>query len=317
MTLGLVCDACSAFNPLGTAACAACGVTLGVLGTAAAPAPIAAGAETVTQRRCAHCNSLVNAGNKFCGNCGKPVEEARITTAKERQAPKTMFFSVMQSPGRAKLILIKGDGYDGVSYVLSATEHVAGRSEGEILFPDDTLLSPRHANFIYKDGRLFVRDENSTNGVFLRMKRPERIRSGSSFLIGEQLLRIEACAPDHVPAPEADGTYFYASPRRPARFILTQCLVGGSPGMVFRARNDQLVIGREGNDVNFPDDPFISGRHAQVTALDAPRATAELPFELTDLGSKNGTFLRMRGETPLEHGDYVFIGQQLLRVEIS
>jgi pSer/pThr/pTyr-binding forkhead associated (FHA) protein len=87
--------------------------------------------------------------------------------------------------------------------------------------------------------------------------------------------------------------------------------------MVFRARNDQLVIGREGHDVNFPDDPFISGRHAQVTALDAQRATAELPFELSDLGSKNGTFLRMRGETPLQHGDYVFIGQQLLRVEIS
>ena len=236
--------------------------------------------------------------------------------AKERNAPKTMFFSVMQAPGRAKLILIKGDGYDGVSYVLSATEHVVGRSEGEMLFPDDTLLSPRHANFLYKGDHLFVRDEDSTNGVFVRIVKPQRLRTGSLFLVGEQLLRIDACPPEVVPTPEADGTYFYQSPRRPARFIVTQLLVGGAAGMVFRARNEQLGIGREGNDVNFSDDPFISGRHAQVVALDAARG-GDTPFELADLGSKNGTFVRVRGETQLNHGDYVFLGQQLLRVEVS
>ena len=36
-----------------------------------------------------------------------------------------------------------------------------------------------------------------------------------------------------------------------------------------------------------------------------------------DLGSKNGTFLRLKEESLLSHGDYVFIGQQLLRVEIT
>ncbi len=203
--------------------------------------------------------------------------------------------------------------------VLTADEHVAGRSEGEILFPEDTLLSPRHANFIYREGKLFVRDEGSTNGVFLRMKHPARMRPSTSFLIGEQLMRNDACSPELVPQPEADGTYFYASPRRPARFTLTQLLVGGAAGMVFRARNDALSIGREGNDVNFPDDPFISGRHAQVSALDTARLVADptAPFELVDLGSKNGTFIRLQDEAPLQHGDYVFLGQQLLRVEIS
>jgi pSer/pThr/pTyr-binding forkhead associated (FHA) protein len=143
------------------------------------------------------------------------------------------------------------------------------------------------------------------------------VRSGAAFLVGEQLLRIDASPIETLPTPESDGTYFYTSPRRPARFILTQLLVGGASGMVFRARNDALAIGREGNDVNFPEDPFISGRHAQVTAVEPPRATGEPIFELTDLGSKNGTFLRMPGETPLNHGDYVFLGQQLLRVEIT
>jgi pSer/pThr/pTyr-binding forkhead associated (FHA) protein len=320
MTLGLVCDACSAFNALGANSCIACGDTLGVRSAQAGsagetqPAP-----GTIAERRCPNCNASVPGGHKFCGSCGKPLptEPAGRVTGKERQAPKTMFFSVMQAPGRAKLILIKGDGYDGVSYVLSATEHVAGRSEGEIVFPDDTLLSPRHANFLYRDGRLHVRDEGSTNGVFVRIHKPQRLRSGSSFLVGEQLLRVDACPPDDVPTPEPDGTYFYTSPRRPARFILTQLLVGGAACMVFRARNDQLVIGREGNDVNFPDDPFISGRHAQITALDPARVTDGAMFELNDLGSKNGTFLRVQAETALNNGDFVFIGQQLLRVEVS
>jgi pSer/pThr/pTyr-binding forkhead associated (FHA) protein len=70
-----------------------------------------------------------------------------------------------------------------------------------------------------------------------------------------------------------------------------------------------VSIGRESNDINFPDDPFISGHHAQVSY-------AEGRLNLTDLGSKNGTFLRVNEESRLEHGDYVFMGQQLLRVEI-
>ena len=65
------------------------------------------------------------------------------------------------------------------------------------------------------------------------------------------------------------------------------------------------------NDVNFLDDPFISGRHAQITM------NADGQVTLTDLGSKNGTFVRINDEAPLGHGDYVFLGQQLLRVEVT
>jgi pSer/pThr/pTyr-binding forkhead associated (FHA) protein len=86
-----------------------------------------------------------------------------------------------------------------------------------------------------------------------------------------------------------------------------------------------VVLGRDGNDINFPDDPFISGRHAQVgidgsgaTPDDAGESVSRWEIVLQDLGSKNGTFVRIRPgkDTPLAHGDYVFMGQQLLRVEI-
>jgi pSer/pThr/pTyr-binding forkhead associated (FHA) protein len=92
---------------------------------------------------------------------------------------------------------------------------------------------------------------------------------------------------------------------------LIQRLRGGEIGMIYRARSDTITIGREGNDVNFLDDPFISGRHAQVSIATDGQVT------ITDLSSKNGTFVRIDDEVQLAHGDYVFLGQQLLRVEIA
>ena len=317
MTLGLVCDACDALCALNATTCQVCGASLGIVSgrtpAGGVPASALAPATAAATRRCPSCGADVAAHHRFCGACGKPMP-AETPVAGKRPGPKTMFFGAMQAPGRAKLILIKGEGMDGVSYVLSATEHTAGRSEGAILFPDDPLLSPRHANFIYKDGKLHVRDESSVNGVFVRIIRPMMVDTGATFLVGEQLLRVDACPPDTVPVPDPDGTYFYGSPKRPSKLILTQLLAGGQPGMIFRARDDSLSIGREGNDINFPDDPFISGRHALVQATETPNG---LRFQIADLGSKNGTFVRVHNETPLFHGDYVFLGQQLLRVEIT
>jgi pSer/pThr/pTyr-binding forkhead associated (FHA) protein len=337
MTLGLVCDACDALSPINATVCQLCGHSLGVARASSArpaildqsaprpPEPQGVAGAAATARNCPSCGAEVAPNHRFCGSCGKPVAAASAAPPPLAARPqaiaapaalrpgKTMFFGAMQAPS-PKLILIKGEGLDGVTYVLSATEHIAGRLEGAILFPEDPLLSPRHANFIYRDGKLIVRDEGSANGVFLRIIKPITVATGSTFLVGEQLLRVEACPPDEVPVPDEEGTYFYGSPKRPSRLALTQLLAGGHEGMVFRARNDSLTIGREANDVNFPDDPFISGRHATVTAIDGPGGTQ---FQIADLGSKNGTFVRVSGESPLFHGDYVFVGQQLLRVEIT
>jgi pSer/pThr/pTyr-binding forkhead associated (FHA) protein len=327
MTMGLVCDACDALSPINATVCQLCGASLGVAKRPAADHKAGAAepfGAAQAPKVCAFCGDQIAPGHRFCGNCGKPISSgspqpttqpapvaARPGGGSPKPAAKTMFFGAMQAPS-PKLILIKGEGMDGVTYVLSSSEHIAGRLEGAILFPEDPLLSPRHANFIYRDGRLIVRDEGSANGVFVRIIKPQTVPSGATFLVGEQLLRVDGCPPETVPVPDDEGTYFYGSPKRPSRLALTQLLAGGHEGMVFRARNDSLAIGREGNDVNFPDDPFISGRHATVTALDGEGQK----FQIADLASKNGTFLRVSGEAALFHGDYVFLGQQLLRVEI-
>ena len=260
-------------------------------------------------KTCPACGNNVPELDHFCGQCGARLDAAPAAVA--GPSGKTMFFSGVQPAGLAKLVLVKADTGDGLAYQLSGTEHVVGRTEGAILFPDDPLLSPRHANFFYRDSKLFVNDESSTNGIFIRIHAPARLESGAAFLVGEQLVQIEALPPDFGPEPDAEGTYFYASPKSPSKMRLIQRLRGGDIGLIVRARGESVTLGREGNDVNFPGDPFISGRHAEVTI------GVDGAFTIVDLGSKNGTFVRIVGETQLLHGDYVFVGQQLFRVEIS
>src|SRR5690606_34767297 len=78
----------------------------------------------------------------------------------QSKAPaKTMFFGALQQQAIVpRLVVIKGEGGDGVTYHLSATNHVVGRSTGEIRFNEDFFLSPEHALFSVQGNRLFAKD---------------------------------------------------------------------------------------------------------------------------------------------------------------
>jgi len=221
---------------------------------------------------------------------------------------RTQYFSDMQNPTKAKLVLVRGEGAEGLSYHLRADKHVAGRS-GNLQFPDDPFISDRHANFYYRDDKLVVQDENSVNGVYIRIRGGVQVNIGDTFLAGEQMFRIEDNIVSSDP-PAEDGTYFYASPKHAGPFRIVQILQGGVPGMVVCARTSSLQIGREGGDLNFPGDPYMSGTHCRLEENQGA-------LVLTDLNSRNGTYVLVIGERDLEHGDYLFIGRKLLRVEMN
>jgi pSer/pThr/pTyr-binding forkhead associated (FHA) protein len=312
--VGIACGKCDTFHALGVPACSACGSDLALepkqsaskIGPAAVAPPLSE-EELMEQARnyvCRECSTPVPSGHKFCGTCGAsiPVEVVEL---------RTKFFGAMQTPGKARLILIRGDsGVDGLSYMLQGTEHVAGREDGQILFPEDGWLSRRHANFVYENGQLVVRDEGSLNGIYVRVRDGVPLSFGDAFLCGEQLFSLEP-APADTAGPSADQTYFYASPRKAYGFRVVQLLAGGARGLEHCAIGNSVKIGREECDINFPTDVYMSAVHAKI------EMAADGHFMLLDLGSKNGSYLRVHGTQALKHGDYLFMGKQLLRVEIT
>lgn len=250
---------------------------------------------------CRSCSTPVPMGHKFCGRCGAAVPP-------EIMGARTQFFGQLQTPGRAKLILIRGEGVEGLSYHLNAESHSVGR-RGELVFADDPFVSPKHANFFYRQSKLVVRDEGSLNGVYVRVRGSVELVPGDLFLAGEQVFRLEG-PPAETDGPAPDGTYFYSSPKHSIHFRVTQILHGGAAGATVCARTHTLQIGREGGELNFPVDLYMSSNHCKIEESGGR-------YILSDPSSRNGTFVRVKNEQELEHGDYVFIGRKLLRVEIT
>ena len=255
-------------------------------------------------RLCGNCKAVVPEEHFYCGRCG-----ARYDEDGKREADETLFFGAMQAPGRAKLILIAGEGLEGLSYHLNATRHGAGRGKGVILFPDDNYLDEAHAVFFYRSNQLFLSDDESINGTFLQIRGPKVLEDGDEFLVGRQRFRVEKLdLKDEYST--GDGTLVYVSPSKGYRFRLLHILEGQLPGSGYCSVHNALTIGREGTDVLLPEDRHVCKEHARVSVEDGE-------LVLRDMGSKNGTFLRVKKAEGLHHGDYIFLGSELMRVEIN
>lgn len=94
----------------------------------------------------------------------------------------------------------------------------------------------------------------------------------------------------------------------PIRGRLHLVMEGGQPGEVYEL-GDDTSIGRSTGQITFPHDGFMSGRHARVVRRGGK-------YALSDEGSRNGTFVKIKGEIELEPGDMILVGKQLFRFEV-
>jgi pSer/pThr/pTyr-binding forkhead associated (FHA) protein len=257
---------------------------------------------------CPTCGKPVAAGFAFCGSCGGRIEKpaaARPPTGPQR----TMHMAAGAIPAataapRGRLVLIRPDGSEGGVHPLLDGENLIGRGQGS-LFDADAYLSPRHGEFTIAGPTLTVRDLRSLNGVFLKITKEEALESGDVFRIGQELLRFEVISP---PQPLEDGTEIMGTPN-PGFWGRLSVVVGRDlDGSAFPLFGDSIVLGRERGDILFPEDGYVSGTHARISLRDGQ-------VFLTDLGSSNGTFLRIRAERQVTTGAFILMGQQLFRVE--
>ncbi len=283
------------------------------------PPPGSAGGTDQTQpiplvTACPHCGEEAGTGN-WCVRCGQPIGAthtrpmAAAPPAPGQRTPSQVFGPL--EPGKATLVLERGEGFEGAVFRLSGEELGAGRSRGVILFPDDGSLAPLHATFLYRDGRLHLRDEGSGGGTYLRLRGLSvPLKAGDLFAVGDRLLRFTGLlAPP--PPPPPDGTRRLGSPRPGGvAVLLEERLEGGASGRVWLRPGPSVTLGRAGCSINLGDDPYLSQAHAEIVV--EPDGSAKL----RDLGSSNGTFVRLpaRSERELRDGDVVRLGREVLRV---
>ena len=277
-------------------------------GAAGAGPVLSPGRDTVV---CPKCGKTVGAAYAFCGSCGQRLKPsgaappAAAAGAAPGAVPRTMFMGpgAGKAAARGHLTLIRPDGTEGGMHPLHEGENLIGRGQGS-LFDADPYLSPRHAEFVLNDEGLTVRDLRSLNGVFIKIIHEEKLDSGDIFRIGQELLRFDLIAP---PAPLEDGTEIIGTPN-PGYWGRIAVIVGRDvDGPAFPLFDESIVLGRERGDILFPEDGYVSGTHAQLTLREGT-------VFLSDLGSSNGTFFRLRGSRTVGPGTLILMGQQLFRV---
>jgi pSer/pThr/pTyr-binding forkhead associated (FHA) protein len=205
---------------------------------------------------------------------------------------------------------VQSDGSDGAIKDLEEDQVDIGRSEGALTFPDDRFLAARHARLERRDGRYILMPLYLRNGIYVRLREPFDLNDGDTFLVGKQVFRFER-VPDieREPAPAVEhGVQLFGTPGRPPWARLSQVTVAGVSRDVYCLTRAEIVLGREEGDFVFPDDEFMSRRHVAITE-NRNRSCIE------DLGSSNGTYLRLKGERELRPGDMIRLGDQLLRFE--
>jgi len=304
---GPACPRCHAPSQPGMRFCRECGTSL------ALPAALAVteARENSAPPTCARCQSEVEPGTSFCRTCGTSLLENTADTT--RHTPQTSPATGLRAEaGAARLVTLLKDGSEGRSIPLSEGDADIGQSHGDVTFPDDPYMSARHARVACRGGTYSVRDLDSVNGVYLRLREPVELTDGDRLLLGQQVLRFEVLADGELSLGPAwqGGVLVFGTPEAPRFARLVQYTTEGVGRDVHYLFRDETVIGRENGDIVFTDDPFLSRRHAALRVDHAARR-----YTLQDLGSSNGTALRIRGEHVLRDGDQFRIGRHLFRFE--
>ena len=299
--------------------------------------------------QCWRCRAAGDAGAEFCKFCGARYADGGVAQPAAAAAPPSVGAAVaayafgngapaapapaaaapaptrndrtnLEQPGPAPqtgiplgtLVAILKDGSDGRSHALYDEQTDIGRVEGQITLGDDPYLSPRHARLNVKRDGMTIRDLDSLNGVYLRLRDAVDLADGDYLLLGQQVLHFEI-----LPEPEAPlgpamqrGVLVFGTPEVPRVARLVQYTTEGIARDVHYLYRDETVVGREQGDIVCTDDPFMSRRHASITY---DRTTRR--FALKDLGSSNGTAIRLRGERALKPGDQFRVGRHLFRYD--
>ena len=253
---------------------------------------------------CENCGAPVPYSNSFCGACGLPNPHHTPTLPMPQAA--------LKADRLGFIALIDDSGAESIQFPLILGENRIGSGHDcQLRFPDDSFLAHLHCIVDADPNQFRLRPIDTGNGVFLRITTPVEVHHGDVLRVGQEVLRFERIdrleaelglngEPEAVGWPVPRGVWGRLCQVGLQRQIANAYLLG----------NPDVFLGRERGDILFPKDGFVSGSHAVLSDRNG-RAF------LKDLGSSNGTFVRISQESLLRNGDLFLLGRNLLRVHIG
>ncbi len=220
----------------------------------------------------------------------KPMApEGMVTVAIETEGPPAASVEKERQTeaGHAWLIRILPGNVEENEYALNENGVTTiGRADCDINFPDDTILSEKHASITHSASGYLLRDDGSANGLFLKAEegKPMELTNGDLIKTGRQFLMLDSSGPspliihyDHTGAEQN-------------RYPITE---------------KTIVLGRDAPDVTLDaKDMTLSRRHLTLSIKEGK-------VILKDLISVNGTYLRIQDSINIDHGTFFRAGQQL------
>jgi len=267
--------------------------------------PSAAPAATSATVTCPQCGHVNGTGNRFCASCGYNL--GALAGASPSAAPAAAPPVATTHP-QIILTALRADGSEAGTYRLpDAPQITLGRDTGSI-FAGDSYLSPRHATFTRRGNLLSIKDEDSLNGVYLKLRpnEPCLLEFGDLFRIGQEIIRLEELKGQ---GRSADQVERFGSPAKGYIGRLALVIGRDTTGNSFPIPERGVHCGRERGDILFSEDGYVSGLHCSIAKGPDGR------IYLTDVGSSNGTFVRLRSEHTVGATDILLMGQQLFRID--
>ncbi len=207
-----------------------------------------------------------------------------------------------------KLQVVKKDGTVGPEYMLHSTLTI-GRSGGDIRFPSDPNISALHARIAVDGGKVFVEDiSNGGESVFVRLSAAYTLQDGDIVIMGNQVFRFHENAVAMKAATMVGATLADISSLTSgavAEFVHLDS--SGNPAQRHSLRTETVEFGRTQGTYTFPEDKLMSRVHARVLQRGED-------FVIEDAGSRNGTFVKVRGKAPVPVGSAVLVGSRLLKL---
>jgi pSer/pThr/pTyr-binding forkhead associated (FHA) protein len=260
---------------------------------------------------CPQCQHQNPKNNRFCAGCGYNLGALQQIAHSVAPVMPPAQAAPAQAGGAVRpmtLVALRADGSEAGRYQMPDVAIVTvGRDTGSI-FAGDSYLSPRHAVITRRANDVLVKDAGSLNGVYLKLRpqEPWPLEFGDVFRIGQEIIRFEELVAQPT---SADGVRRFGSPAKGYVGRLALVIGRDTTGNAFPIPERGIHCGRERGDILFSEDGYVSGLHCRIAK------GADGHIAITDVGSSNGTFVRLKTEQTIQSGSVLLMGQQLFRVD--